>query len=91
VLVVFAAALVGAVVWFVTQQSDASMVRDLPPAERAKVAERAVSNLRDVCQRADRPREFCREQAQIVVGLPECDGACRALAQGELAADTAVR
>jgi len=41
-------------------------------------------NLRDICQGSDRPREFCREQANLLLALPECG---RSLARYEIVGD----
>ena len=71
--------------------STLSRLRALPPAERAAVLERAVGNLRDVCRESERPREFCRAQAELALALPECAEACQSLAREELRADSAVK
>jgi hypothetical protein len=69
--------------------TSASRLRALPPAQRAAVRERAVGNLHDVCKANDRPREFCKAQAELELALPECTDACQSLAREELRADGA--
>jgi len=85
------AALLAAAFWFLTTQSGPTALRHLPPEERAALAQRTLSNLREICQRAERPREFCREQATLLLDLPECVGACRTAARDELMVDSAVK
>ncbi len=41
--------------------------------------------------REDRPREFCKAQAEFALALPECTGACQALAREELRVNSAVK
>jgi hypothetical protein len=62
----------------------------LPPAERAAVYHRTLDNLRTVCagERGHEIRDFCRGQAQLVLLLPECDGACQATAREQLRTPT---
>jgi hypothetical protein len=55
------------------------------------VLERAVGNLLDVCTANDRPREFCKAQAELALAMPECTEACQSLAREELRADGAVK
>ncbi len=90
---VIGAALAGSALgsWFLTTPAGPRSLRDLPSRERAALVDRTLANLRDVCRGGDRPREFCREQANLLLGLPECGEACRADARSELLADTAVR
>lgn len=84
-------ALVALVLWFLTAPSAPATLRQLPPQQRAALVERTLENLRDVCGRPDRPRDFCREQADLVLRLPECGPSCQALARDELRADSAAR
>jgi len=83
-------ALFAAVVMSLSPAGSPSL-RDLPAKERGVVAERALQNLRDVCQRTDRPRDFCRAQAELLGGMPECDDACHALVREVVRADMARR
>ena len=53
--------------------------------------QRTLANLHDICGASDRPREFCKEQATLLLSLPECEQACQADARQELLADTAVK
>jgi hypothetical protein len=82
-------ALTAAVAWLSTAGAERATVRDLPPAERAAVVQRAQENLRQVCGGADRPRDFCLGQAELLLEQPECDAACRALARQQLMSDAA--
>ncbi len=91
VAIALAVAGVALIAWLVTARPDAAALRGLPADQRAALTERTVANLREVCQGPERPRDFCREQAELVLRLPECSGACRAQARNELLADTAVR
>jgi hypothetical protein len=91
VAIALAVALLASVMWLSTGGSPAKALRGLPPQERAGVVHRALDDLRDVCQRTDRPRDFCRAQAELVRGLPECDEACQTVASEELRADGARR
>lgn len=87
----FGVALVTLVLWIVTMQSGPAALRHLPVKERAALVQRTLSNLHDICRGGDRPREFCKEQASLLLDLPECGEACRAEAREELLADTAVK
>jgi hypothetical protein len=82
------AALVGLAFWLFTAPTE---LRRLPSQERAALAERTLANLRDICRGNDRPRDFCRDQANLLLDLPECGQACRTEARDELLADTAVK
>lgn len=88
-MVAFAVALVALVMWLLS--SGTVSLRQLPAEERAALYERTLANLHDICRTSDRPREFCKEQATLLLSLPECEPACHAEARQELMADTAVR
>jgi hypothetical protein len=87
----FTIALVALVLLLLTAQSTPATLRHLPAAERAALVDHTLGNLRDVCAGTDRPREFCKEQAMLLLQLPECQGACQARARAELLADSAVK
>jgi hypothetical protein len=87
----FGVAAVALVLWFATSRSGPAALRELPADERAALVERTRSNLHEICKAADRPRDFCREQANLLLGLPECQGDCQAEARSELMADSAVK
>jgi hypothetical protein len=91
VALALAVALLALIAFVASGGSTISKVRALPPAERAAVLQRALGNLRDVCLANDRPREFCKEQAELALALPECTGACQSMAREELRADSAVK
>jgi hypothetical protein len=90
VAVAFGVAALALIGWLVSAQPAATL-RGLPADQRAQLAERTLANLRDVCHGAERPRDFCREQANLVLQLPECDQVCRAQARDVLVADSAVK
>lgn len=85
-LVVFA--FVGLYFW----QSDKNRhaVADLDAADRRALYQRTMQTLETVC--ADRPDaglvEMCREQAEIVIALPECDAHCHEVARSAIARAT---
>jgi hypothetical protein len=89
IAIAFAVALVGLVMWLLT--SGTGSLRQLPSEERAALYQRTLANLHDICRANDRPREFCKEQASLLLSLPECEQACQADARQELLADTAVK
>jgi hypothetical protein len=91
IAVASAVALAALVFWFLTGQSVPATLRHLPAAERAALVDHTLGNLRDVCGGSDRPREFCKDQATLLLQLPECQSACQAQARAELLADSAVR
>lgn len=81
-----AAAVIGLIgltgLWIWSSQREARALRDLPAGERQALYVRTMENLQTVCrsERAPDLVEFCSQQAEIAVGLPECDDACRTLA-----------
>ncbi|HET6438280.1 MAG TPA: hypothetical protein VFG59_09480 [Anaeromyxobacter sp.] len=91
IFVAFGVALLAAVLWVSNWRSTPATLRRLPAKERAALMERTLSTVREICREPARPREFCREQASILLDLPECDRACQALAKEELLADSAVK
>lgn len=58
-------------------------LRDLPATERAALYQRTRANLTGLCAppHAEVLARFCGEEALVIVSLPECDVACRAMAQ----------
>jgi hypothetical protein len=91
VVIAFGVAVLALVLWFLTTQSGPAALRHLPVEERAALVQRTLSNLHDICRGGDRPREFCRAQANLLLDLRECDEGCQAEARAELMADTAVK
>jgi hypothetical protein len=89
VAVAFGVALLAFLMWAITMSSRANMVERLPVDQRAALFQRTRANLHDICREVDRPREFCREQAQLLLHFPECGDACVASARNELMADSA--
>ncbi len=90
VTVAFGVAALALVGWLVTTRP-AATVRNLPAEQRAALVERTLANLKDVCHGAERPRDFCRDEASLVLQVPECDEVCRAQARDVLVADSAVK
>ena len=91
ILIAFGVALFALVMWAVTSDFGMGALRRLPAQQRAGVAERALGNLRQVCKAKDHPRDFCREQATLLLSLPECDQACMTEARGALVTDSALK
>jgi hypothetical protein len=77
-------------VWWWSRGGEAGALRALPDRERSALHQRTMENLRTICARDSTAalRRFCREQAEIVLKLPECDDACRELAKRFLPAPT---
>jgi hypothetical protein len=60
-------------------------IREMPAGERQALFARTVQNLRSVCSAPeDAMRDFCREQAQLVLQFQECDTSCQKLADLQL-------
>jgi hypothetical protein len=91
IAIAFGVAFVALVLWLVTGQSGPSALRHLPAEERTALVQRTLANLHDICRSGDRPREFCKEQANLLLDLPECGEACQAEARNEVMADSAVK
>ena len=79
------------VMWFATTPSRSETVERLSPDQRAALFHRTQENVRQLCAGPARPRDFCREQATLLLAFPECGPACVAGARQELLADTAVK
>jgi hypothetical protein len=73
---------VGAVGWLVLETTaPGRSLRALPAAERREVYERTLDDLRTLCgpRRAAALRDHCRQLAELVAPLEECDAACEAV------------
>lgn len=59
----------------------------LPAETRQGLYQRSMANLTSVCvgAEAQRVEAFCREEAERVLRLPECDEACERIARARLA------
>jgi hypothetical protein len=82
VLVVMAAATL--LYWVWSPASQARAIHDLPGAERRALYERTLSTLRSPCNPAagsDGLRDYCRQQAEFIMGFPECGADCASLAR----------
>lgn len=53
----------------------------LAAGDRQALYARTMANLESVCRSEKAPElaEFCSEQAEVALRLPECDDACRTL------------
>ncbi len=91
VAVAFGVAALALVGWLCTAHPATASLGELSASQRAGLVERTLSNLREICRGGERPREFCREQARLVLEVPECRDECQAAAREELLADLAVR
>jgi hypothetical protein len=83
-------AAVALVWWWGTETSETRALRALPGPDRGALYRRTLENLRTICTKTPTGslREFCNGQAELVLKLPECDEACRALANRYLQAPT---
>lgn len=79
VLVVLA---VATVVSFLSQQTERNAIVGLPDAERKAFYERTRQTLETTCSAGSEGlASYCAEQAELIVKFPECDEACRKLAE----------
>jgi hypothetical protein len=89
VAIIFLTALVAVLSFLVALEHGRSLrsaVHRLPSPERTASLQRALVDLRTVCERpAEGLESHCREQAEFVLGFVECDAACRELALHQLA------
>ena len=70
-------------VW--SEGSERRAIRDMPETERQALYSRTMQNLKSVCSPADDAmRDFCREQARLVMEFRECDQVCLELADRQL-------
>jgi hypothetical protein len=90
-LAVLGAAAATLAICLLSVQSGTSRLSTVPPAERAVLADRTLSNLTEICRGRERPRLFCQDQAELLLELPECGAACRAAARDALGADSGVK
>jgi len=69
--------------WILSDDGMDGELRKLPEAERRALHLRTVETLRTTCSNASGPEltEYCRDQAEFLVGFPECSRSCRELAQ----------
>lgn len=84
-IVALITAVFGVWVWESARSDRAA--RNLPPAERIALYERTLETLQTTCAHADDVElvKFCRQQAEFVLRLRECDDACHELARVHLA------
>lgn len=84
--------LVGAVIiaffglWVWQSGREGRATRTLSPADRAAFYERTLDTLRTTCAHANEPDliEYCRQQAEFVLRMSECDDACHELVRTRL-------
>jgi hypothetical protein len=81
------AALLALILLWAWPSKERGAVLDMPASERAALLDRTIENLKTVCAGPGglRLSDFCREQAELILKLPECDAACVALAKQHLA------
>jgi hypothetical protein len=77
-----AAALLGLAVagtWFSNRHLSQQELLALPSQQRHALYVHTLETLETVCMHAQAPdlRGYCREQAQFIVGLPECGASCQ--------------
>jgi hypothetical protein len=65
----------------VDRRAEERSLRNLPEADRQALYQRTMENVRALCGRAegDRLEGYCRDQADLLLALPECDATCKAL------------
>lgn len=73
-------ALIGAFTVWHTMRSR-SAIEALPRHDRRALYDQTLESLETLCRSHDvQFADYCREQATLILRLPECDDACRALA-----------
>jgi hypothetical protein len=78
-----AIAVIAALLWYASQLAEHTAIAELPVQERRELYERTLHTLKTTCDPAHQPiglETFCHDQAEFIVQFPECDRACRALA-----------
>lgn len=61
-----------------TTGSERRVFTRMDPSERAALFERTRANVAVLCRGDPALRDACRDEAQLLLQLPECDGACQA-------------
>jgi hypothetical protein len=76
-------AAIAVLLWAWRQGSERRAVQGLPEADRAALYRRTLDTLTTTCRpgASEGLHDFCRDQAELLLGFPECDEACRALAR----------
>jgi hypothetical protein len=78
-----ALAILAALLWYASEIDEHDALSELPARERNALYQRTLHTLQTTCDPARQPsglEPFCHDQAEFIVQFPECDGACRALA-----------
>ena len=90
VSVVLLVAAGGLLLWIWSQQSEKRAIQALPDVERAALYQRTLEDLQSVCvtSHASDLDEHCARQGRFILQFPECDEACRELAQRQLGMPT---
>lgn len=67
--------------WTVDRRAEERALRSLPQADRRALYERTLENVRSLCSGDARYRleGYCRDQADLLLALPECDAGCKVL------------
>jgi hypothetical protein len=69
--------------WVWREGAEGRAIANLPADERAELYQRELASFRTLCGQGPRSDELqgqCRDKAKFIVEFPECDAACRALA-----------
>lgn len=69
--------------WWWTATRPMRAIRALPDGERRDLYRRTMENLTSICDPAPGRsfRDFCREQATLILAFPECDRPCQRIAR----------
>ena len=67
--------------WTIDRHAEERALRNLPEADRRALYQRTLENVRTICASDARFRleGYCRDQADLLLALPECDSPCKAL------------
>jgi hypothetical protein len=85
-LAVTVAIVAGLALYLYCAGSEQRAIRHLPVGERRALFERTLKNLQSLCSPAEESlRSFCLDQARLALEFPECEQACRTLADRQLA------
>jgi len=82
----FGFAIAGAILLLIhSEGAERRAIRDMPTPERQALLARTLQNLKSICSPPDDAlRDFCREQAQLALEIPECDLSCQKMADRQL-------
>jgi hypothetical protein len=76
----------GAAYWIWTGTAERRAAAGLDPEQRVALRDGALQALGSACARFDPSLDaYCDAQARVLLELPECDSACREVAQRQIA------